>query len=212
MQLCLDLQFLSDWHVSSGLGGGYRTDAELNRDSDGLPFISGRALKGALREGARCLGLCRQDLREAEFFFWGSRSLSEESNQSGRIRVSSAHFPDSVCELLRSCTDLEEIIQDLTIQRQQTAVDDKGIVVPHSLRSIECGMAGITLEARLDILEPLNSEAWSRAYFIAVCAAVRSVGGHRSRGLGRCRLSVRGAESHVVIPPQPGDGIRSRSL
>lgn len=47
------LTFLSDWHIASGLGNAAIADSVLHKDINGLPCISGRAVKGALREGAR---------------------------------------------------------------------------------------------------------------------------------------------------------------
>ena len=52
MRSKLTVTFLSDWQISSGIGDGYLADSMLVRNDKGLPYIPGRALKGALREGA----------------------------------------------------------------------------------------------------------------------------------------------------------------
>ena len=194
--------FLSDWHISSGLGDSYRADAVLMRDADGFPYIPGRALKGALREGARRLGQCREDLRKAEFFFWGSRSDDPDANISGRLRVSAATLPASLKQQLAGLPDAKILQDDLTILHWQTALAPEGIVQPGSLRTTECAIAGLELEAELTAFpSPQTDENWVRSYFAAVCAAVKSIGGKRSRGFGQCKVSVDRAPRHVTLPP-----------
>ncbi len=208
MHIPLEIHFLSDWHIASGIGDGHWADALLIRDADGLPHIPGRALKGALREGARRLSLCENTsyLTQAVQYFWGSASTVEENNTAGVLRVSAAHLPQSVYTALKNIDDKENLIRDLTILRQHTALDDKGMVVKHSLHSIECGMAGMSMEANIHI--PVHShiqdaEAWIRDYMRAVCAATKSIGGNRARGLGRCRISLIKDTKPAALPPAP---------
>uniref|UniRef100_UPI00402ABD69 RAMP superfamily CRISPR-associated protein n=1 Tax=Succinivibrio sp. TaxID=2053619 RepID=UPI00402ABD69 len=52
------IKFLSEWQVSSGIGDGYLADNKISRDSDGVPYIPGRAVKGARRDRANLLGRC----------------------------------------------------------------------------------------------------------------------------------------------------------
>ena len=203
MQKTLEVTFLSDWHISSGLGDGYRADSVLVRDGDGFPFIPGRALKGALREGARRLGQCRADLKAAENRYFGTRHDDVDSNESGRIRVSSAHFSEAMKKLVRDdFPEKRQIIDDVTVIRSQTALTDEGVARTSSLRSIECGIVGTTLYASLDIPSCDGVEdKWAEQYFAAVCAAVKSIGGNRSRGLGRCRIRIVG-NTAAVLPEE----------
>lgn len=52
MKLHIKINFLSDYMISSGMGDGFLSDSMLVRDSNGIIYIPGRAVKGALREGA----------------------------------------------------------------------------------------------------------------------------------------------------------------
>ncbi len=196
------ITFLSDWQISTGLGDSYRADAVLVRDADGFPYVPGRALKGALREGARRLGQCRDDLRQAEYFFWGSRSDAPDANVSGRLRVSAATLPASLKQQVKDLPEARALLDDLTILHRQTAVTPEGTARTGSLRSTECAIAGLELEAELTVPPcPQADDAWLRNYFAAVCAAVKSIGGKRSRGLGQCVLSLDAAPEHVTLPP-----------
>ncbi|MBQ7607139.1 MAG: hypothetical protein IJU76_04130 [Desulfovibrionaceae bacterium] len=199
MNMTLDLMFLSDWHISQGIGDGFRADAVLVRDADGFPYVPGRALKGAMREGASRLGLCRDDLQRAEDYFFGTRFDTLESNKQGRIRLSQAKLPQSfkvALDYVESAQDIrladkETFINDLTILRSQTALTPEGLTKKGSLRTTECGIPGIPFEASLTIDAQGIPESWLAAYMASVCRAVRSIGGNRSRGFGRCTLSIR---------------------
>lgn len=83
------IKFLSEWQVSSGIGDGYLADNKISRDSDGFPYIPGRAVKGALREGANLLARCegRDDLKKVNEIIFGTASQDDKVNQAGIIRV-----------------------------------------------------------------------------------------------------------------------------
>ncbi|MDO5537585.1 MAG: RAMP superfamily CRISPR-associated protein, partial [Desulfovibrionaceae bacterium] len=156
MHAALSVTFLSDWLIASGLGDGVLADAVLVRDHDGLPWIPGRALKGALREGAHRLAQARPDLKRAENLFWGTRNTELDTNRSGLLRVSAARLPDSLRQALREAApeEREALVRDLTVIRRQTALDERGNTIDHSLRASECGMAGLTFTAELDLCLP----------------------------------------------------------
>lgn len=203
LEATLRIDFISTWHVGSGLGGGHLSDAILARDHDGLPVLPGRAVKGALREGAWRLALCRPDLTAAEIYFWGGRSLGTDSNQPGRLAVSAAELPSELRRELRfhPVLEREAFVRDMTCLQAQTALTQRRTVVAHSLRVLECGIPGMRFEAMLRVAAPDVDSGWLQAYFRAVCAATKSVGAHRARGLGACRIRLGGHDGAVSLPP-----------
>jgi hypothetical protein len=46
-------------------------------------------------------------------------------------------------------------------------------------------------------------DSWLKQYLAAAAAMVKSIGGHRSRGLGRCRITLGEAPAgdKIVLPP-----------
>lgn len=223
MRKQLEILFLSEWQVGSGMGDGHLADAMLARDTDGLPFVPGRALRGALREGAWRLGRCREDLRRAEAFFWGTRSTKNQSNQSARLdksnqsarldknnqpgclRVSAARLDESLrCWLTtQPLTERENFVRDMTCRRIQTALKEKRQVRINTLRTLECGIPGLRFTAEVEADPPAGlDDAWVAHYLAAVCAAVKSMGGNRARGLGQCRLRLEGTPAAPIgLPP-----------
>ena len=201
MQSTIKISFLSDWHISSGLGDGYLVDAVLNRDADGFPFIQGRTLKGVMRLGARQLGLCRDDLRHAETFFWDGQYYLQHNKGIGSLRISSAYFSDELKRQVVNHPTKKELIADLTLIRMHTSLTHEGVSKKGSLHSLECGIQGLDLFASLSV-DPCEgiSDDWITSYFNAVCAMVKHIGANRSRGLGRCQLSLVDHQKPVVLP------------
>ena len=194
MKLHIKINFLSDYMISSGMGDGSLSDSMLVRDSNGIIYIPGRAVKGALREGATFLNkLNRSDIKAASLYFFGSKDVEDEnksSNKQGHTSVSSANLPkDIYCALLNLDTYRKDVVSDLTCQRVQTALEN-GQVKSHSLRTIECGVMGTVFESELSVDCPQELNEFTLDYFSSVCAAVKSMGGGRSRGFGTCVLSV----------------------
>ena len=198
MQTTISITFLSDWHISSGIGDGFLVDAVLNRDSDGFPFIPGRSLRGALRHGAHMLGVCREDLRQAETFFW---EAPKKFNRLGLLRVSSAHFAADLKQQLTGHGNKKQLIGDLAVLRSGTALTEEGVSKKGSLHTIECGLQGLELYATLAVDSSSEiTDAWLESYFKAVCAMVKSLGADRSRGLGRCQITFLNDNKPVPLP------------
>ncbi|MDE5832487.1 MAG: hypothetical protein K2H64_05815 [Desulfovibrio sp.] len=209
----LSITFLSDWSVGSGLGDGAAADSVIVRDADGLPYLPGRAIKGALRESAWRLALADEKLEPLVDFIFGGADIStgdrvveeaaERTKTSGRIRVGSGQLPADLREWLLACDRGARVayVGDMTSPRRQTSLDKNGQVVPATLRTIECGIPGMTFEC--DISLDLPNSPWLAGYIDALCAGVKSVGGDRSRGLGRCRVTIADSGNQPVRFPSP---------
>ncbi len=201
----LHILFCSDWHAGSGLGESHLADAVLNRDADGIPILTGRTVKGALREGAWRLSQVagRDDLKDAVEEFWGGMSTRED-RPAGRLFVSPAELPRDVRDWLLSLDrgKRAECVSLLASRRAQTAIE-AGVARKGSLRTIECGMPGLEFTARIFLDVPAGEEDWCRRYMACVCAAVKSMGASRARGLGQCLLFLEGGTAgRVALPPR----------
>lgn len=199
----LQIQFVSDWHIGSGLGDGAIADAVLNRDAKGIPCLPGSAIKGALREGAWRLASYQEDLEAMPDFLFGTNSQARVSNRPGLLIVGQGKLDNSLRQWLEAQDDFKEFIEDMTIIRMQTRLDARKMVVPHSLRSIECGIPGLTFSSDIAAALPEDAHAWFAGYLGAICACVKSIGGYRSRGIGRCRLMPGGKKGGELPGPVP---------
>lgn len=212
MERIIRIEFLSEWNISSGVGDGHKADSLLVRDTNSIPVIPGRAVKGALREGAWRLSFARpDDLSAAENFFWGSRSTEDNrtdeekrngySANEGKISVSQARLAEGIHDYYSNLDEKlrKSFLRDLVSYRAQTALDNRQ-AKKGSLRNIEVGIKGLSFDASVYINERGMSEEWIDSYFVAVCAAVKSIGGGRSRGLGVCKCTWRTSDGKIISP------------
>lgn len=207
----LSISFVSAWHVGSGLGDGAIADAVLNRDANGLPWLPGTAIKGALREASWRLALCDRDgLSWLSDFFFGRPGNDEGQDRPGRLRLGAGSLDGDIAAWLLGYDEAarKDFVSDMTVIRQQTRLNDDKTVVAHSLRSVECGIPGINFTASLEALIEPDWEEWFGQYLTALCANVKSMGGYRSRGLGRCRIShAHAAKGPVRVPSSLPQGL-----
>lgn len=201
MKHTIYITFSSCWQLGSGYGDGYKSDSTMLRDEEGLLRLSGRTLKGALREGAARLSRCRDDLKKAEEIVFGTNSAEDKNNQSGLIRVSAGLLNAGLRQALLQNTGCEDILEDLLCRRKQTALDSEKQIKKGSLRTIECGIPGIQFEATVSIENSNIDEKWIYQYLKAVCAAVKSIGSNRSRGLGSCIITLKDDTAKAELPP-----------
>ena len=201
----LTVQFTSHWQVSSGLGDGSWADSMLVRSHDALLYIPGRAIKGALREAAQKLSLCgREDLKQAVELFFGSASQAAGATADGLITVSSCYLPEDLRQMLLAFddgVDRENAVRDLTVRRIMTSLDNRRQVKTGSLRTIEVGIPGVNFEGEISYEIPEGyTKQWCDDYFACVCAAVKSIGGDRARGMGCCHVFLDGKQQQVKLP------------
>ncbi len=52
MTLKYEIKFFDYWHLGSGLSAGARLDSTVTKDDQGIPYMSGKTIKGLVREMA----------------------------------------------------------------------------------------------------------------------------------------------------------------
>lgn len=208
----LFIKFLSDFCVGSGIGDSYHADSIIARDEDDIPYLPGRALKGALREGASFISGSQDHFKNVEKMIFGSRSYTRETNENGSINISSGRLQTDLRNLLLTYSNDErrEYVSNLVQIRSQITLDDKRQTKKGSLRGIECGVAGLEFNATLECEVPKDLDGeFVKQYLFCVCAATKSIGAMRSRGLGEIEVKLRfddGSESsdYVTLPECKG--------
>ncbi len=162
------IAFHSYWHCGSGLAAGADTDALVIKDQDGLPFIPGKTMKGLVRQAVEEIS---DDLNSAVFgqpggevspLFFTNATLAE----AGKIKDN--YLKDYLFDALSN-----------------TAIDEEGIAKEGSLRRTEvvvpCTLHGSILG--------IPSDA-ARDAIIHALPYIKHIGAHRTRGLGRCSITV----------------------
>ncbi len=198
----LTIRFLSDYSVGSGIGDGYHADSLIARDQDDIPYLPGRAIKGALREGAALISRYQKDFKKIDELFFGTRSYDSDTNKSGIISVSSGRLSNDLRQLLLSYEGQErqEMVANLVQIRAQTALEENKQTKKGSLRGIECGVAGLEYEADISCEIPDGYDRqFTEQYLFCVCAAAKGMGYGRSRGFGEAEYTLQ-FEDGTVMP------------
>ncbi len=207
MERKLGIRFISEFALSTGIGDGHLADSTVARDHEGIPCLPGRAIKGALREGAWLLSrrLPRLGLERPLRILFGTRSQDLATNESGALTVSQGLLERGMRDILLGVPREERELQvrDLLTTRTQTALEPgKATVKRGSLRVIECGMPGLRFESRIEVDDSCGIDPqWLWQYLRCACAATKGMGSSRSRGLGICELTLEGLSGEPLVLP-----------
>jgi len=169
------IKFHSEWHCSSGLSEGSGDDLLTIKDKNGLPIIPGKTLKGLIRDAAETL----IELQHLSKYFLNS-VFGVDAETNGTCHFSSA-------ELSRRAQ--KQILENdsavfLYRSKASTAIDEKGIAVKNSLRSIE-------VTAPLSLYAQIRGVPEESIKDLAMCIrSVKRMGVNRNRGMGRCSLNL----------------------
>lgn len=193
----LIVDITSYWHPGSGRGSGSHLDALTDRDTDGLPYLPGRMIKGLLRDAmhrAETWGHISKGTTEAMFGSTGFTAAQDgksaqarDRTEPGSLRVGNARLPEPVRAWLAAPAQLRERAL-LTTELFQTAIDpESGTASNRSMRGIEV-LVPMQLEATLTWMGTTNID-WQAALGMSL-PLIRAVGAHRTRGLGRASIAL----------------------
>ena len=202
----LEIELLSDATFARGDGVAGLIDTEIQYDvKTGLPYLSGKTLKGLLVEECAnllyALGNPEQWVTIAHKLFGRPGSTLEDD---GILHIASAQFPKELQNAVRYAIEQEkswsadDVLESLTSIRRQTSVDtatdapQKG-----SLRSARVLLRGVKLSAELSFSTPPTQDQLA---LLAACAStVRRGGEGRNRGRGRLHVALKPAPSWETI-------------
>ena len=184
----LEITLESETAFSMGAGVSGMVDSEIQHSESGLPFISGRTLKGLLvnecSEILYALG-DTQKWKDAAQSLFGSRG--DMDVQSDFSIGDATLAPDLVLNLLRDRLTRQEVLDALTCIRYQTAMNEKGAPKDESLRAIRALISGLTFYAPFTLPE---GELDAQALLAACVLSLRRAGLGRNRGKGKIKVQI----------------------
>ena len=177
----LEIELIDYWHVGNGRGRGSHLDSVVDRESNGLPYIPGRMLKGLLRQAVYCLESWKHVPHGSTDTLFGGRDQPND----GEIFVSNARLRKDIADYLIQ-GEQDKIRHQLFTEYFSTAIDhESGSAKDKSLRGME-----LVVPCRLYCDVSLRTDHFRQGMELIKIALplIRSVGAHRSRGLGRCEI------------------------
>lgn len=187
MKLQLSIQLHDYWHIGNGQGKGTHLDAVVDRDSDKLPYVPGKMLKGLLRDAAmRAASWKWEKINEQWIDHWFGMTASRNETSQGQMQISDARLDAD----LRSHLSQEEnadLSSGLFDEMFSTAIDpETGTASDKSLRGME---VVIPLELQASLTLP-NATTEDIAAFRSLLPLIRAVGANKTRGYGRATLHL----------------------
>lgn len=203
--LWVKMRLKSDATFGRGDGVAGVVDAEVQHDDYGLPFLSGRALKGLLAGMcAEILDALRRSAQlEQKWLDAGGRLFGvpgSDFTSVARMRVSNAELPRDLREAIRrefeavaEAGDRDRLqktnelrvrnLESLTTVRRQTAMDPAtGAPLRNTLRAMRVIVRETPFIARLDFDQGVSRD---EKQLLAACVrALRRAGTGRNRGRG----------------------------
>lgn len=187
-----NIEFLSDWHVGSGLSAGAQSDAQVLKDEKMLPYIPGKTIKGLLKDALMEMPekfVNRELINQLLGYEVKDNNGKVIETRSGILRFSNAELPE---------TERKEIIPELAGHlysfQTSTTITEKGVAKPKSLRTMEVCLP-VILEGSIQCFDEgsmrdLKSE--EKDLLEKAFKWLRRLGVNRNRGLGKCCFTIKG--------------------
>jgi len=160
MNLKYKLKFYDYWHLSSGLSNGAKLDSSVVKDEYGIPFASGKTIKGLVREMLENL---KVDIEFLHKCYFSNATIKDTTKQ----QIVENNLQDNLFDVIAS-----------------TKIGENGIADDDTLREIEVVVPISLYGDILDISEQ-NIEKLQKAIKM-----IKRMGLNRNRGLGRCEFFI----------------------
>jgi CRISPR/Cas system CSM-associated protein Csm3 (group 7 of RAMP superfamily) len=180
------ITFLSDWHAGSGLGSGADADAVVIKDSDNLPYLPGKTIKGLIKDSLLDImevqpKMIPKDFIEKHFGY-------EEKDKNEKVLKTipgSLFFSSAALPLAERNEATRAVSQFLYRNIASTSIDDSGVAKASSLRTMEVCIP-ITIEGYIGGLDTESLPTLEMGLKM-----LRHLGSNRNRGLGRCTIEIK---------------------
>lgn len=181
MALHYKIEFFSYWHSGSGLSAGADVDVLVLKDKNNLPYISGKTIKGLIREAVEDTLYFKGEEKEVLFRkTFGYFKASKDDMVKGEAFFTNIELSENIQKAIIE----NNISKFLYSSVSSTAIDENGIAINHSLRKMQtvvpCSLEG----AIINVPDDFVTEIETGLKFI------KRLGQNRNRGLGRCQISV----------------------
>ena len=163
------ITFYDFWHLGSGTSAGVTLDSLVVKDSEGLPYVPGKTLKGLVRENVNTVAATEV-----------SRIFGDEGSAIATSYFSNATLDDDTMAYLKEKKALQKHLFD---KITSTKVGKNGIAETNSLREIEV-VIPLVLQGEI-ICEEKDETLIKKA-----SSMIKQMGLNRNRGLGRCKVEV----------------------
>ena len=186
MDIKYELEFFGYWHCGSGFSSGSDSDLLVIKDEAGIPYVSGKTIKGLLRDAVEELNTLQKKVDEKTIVkaFGDSPKRKLIDNVDGDDTTGCCFFNNAEIKQALKEKIKEAQISKYFYQNISSTEIKNGIAAKNSLRKMEvvipCVLQG-------DILNVPDEMA---DLMILGLKFIKRLGQNRNRGLGRCAFHM----------------------
>ncbi len=192
----LHFDIRSFWHAGSSRGKGQALDALVHKEPSGVPSLPGRTVKGLARDALRRAEHWGRIPEGLTGFLFGidpkETGRNRHESEPGCLAFGDARLPeDLIAWVSRDAALRQGFFQEI----HATAIDpETGCAGEGSLRGMEVTIP-LSLKAPLQVLPQDRAELEGRYplwpdHVRSCLPLIRGLGVARTRGLGRCVVSL----------------------
>ena len=184
------IEFHTYWHCGSGLSKGADLDSLVVKDSNGLPFVPGKTIKGLLKEAVEDIRGFFDKKEDAVFkeffgFFDGDKVLSTAETIEQNMVRGTGFFANAELSKKEKNAIVSNKAQSFLYESiASTALDENGVAKEHSLRTMQVVVPCVLHGEILNVPDELYDE------LVQALKYIKRLGQNRNRGLGRCTFQL----------------------
>jgi len=183
MKIKYKITLHSMWHCGSGESKGADMDALVIKDSNGLPYIPGKTIKGLIKDGMQELAEVGELVSNENIWQIFGKEANNYDGIIGQCFFNNATMPKVLKEYLSGQGNAYQ--KYLFFKLTSTSIDGQtGVAKDHSLRSMEATVPMELVGEILDVPDGLYSKLEQAMQM------VKGLGVGRNRGLGRCTFEI----------------------
>lgn len=205
----LKITLKSDLCAGSGFAYAGIVDTDVSYNKNGIPFISGRSLKGCMREAAEMIGIAREDITavfgisgndRASGIFVGNAFPKEFGNIKNELSILQ-EGRDRYAEYLKK----QNILELCTSVKAQTKIGENGVAKDNTLRFTRTIHQFDKIQKKEMVFEASLSYQYSEEEdpieksLEKIVKATRNIGMNRNRGLGSVRMELTEGEKQEMV-------------
>lgn len=201
MQIRIEL--MSDACFSSGEVYNSSIDTDVTYDLYGLPFITGKRIKGCLREAGLELKEWGADIPLDEMFGVAGSGTSVVKISDAKLKGYDAYVRDITKAKTNETKMLvhpQRVLGEFTYTRSQTKIDDnKGVAKKETLRTTRVLKRGLVFISNVEITGSNEVQTVFADKLAMCCKALRSMGMNRTRGMGEVQVTLQPDGKEMIL-------------
>lgn len=184
------IEFHTYWHCGSGLSKGADLDSLVVKDSNGLPFVPGKTIKGLLKEAVEDIrGFLEKeedDVFKGFFGYFNDKKVlsNAETIDKNMLRGTGFFTNAELSEKEKNAIVSNKAQSFLYESIASTALEENGVAKEHSLRTMQVVVPCVLHGEILNVPEELYDE------LVQALKYIKRLGQNRNRGLGRCTFQL----------------------